>query len=258
MSSIGQGLRYRVSGLNVSLGVLGAFACVGIVALFPGTPVVVRVFAGVGALALVAMMWLVLRWGLRRDQIRLAMYAAFRGWTLHPRDLGLDERFSVFPFQSGFAGRAVNVLRGPHRFYDAATFTFVVARPVPQIYQVTMIELGIDVPSFMLLPEDLVAMVSKLAGGQDITIGHRGFDSTWRIVATDEAFVRRVLGQGLVHSFGRKSMLGMPIAVDHGAVLTWQAGITGVSHLSRCLDTLIEVVQAIPEEYWTGRRPGAW
>jgi hypothetical protein len=247
-----------VSGLNVTLAVLANCLAAGVIALFPGTPMAVRVLAVVGVVAVVAAIWLVLRWGLHRDHFRLAMYAAYRGWTLHPRDPGLEDRFEVFPFSSGFGGHAVNVLRGPHRFHDCATFTYVVNRPAPQAYRITMVELGIDVPSFQLLPEDLVAAVKKATGGQDHRIGHKGFDSTWRIIGDDEAFIRRVLNPGLVNSFGRRSILGMPVAVDHGAVLTWEAGIGGVRQLSRRLDVLIEVVEAIPEEYWTGRRPGEW
>ena len=255
---MGRGLKYRFSGLNVTLGVLATCASVGVVAFFPDTPVVVRVLAVLGVVAIAAMMWLVLRWGLRRDRFRLGMYASFRGWTVHPRDTGFEARFDVFPFGSGFGGRAINVLRGPHRFHDCATFTYVVNRPAPQAYRITLIELGVEVPSFQLLPEDVFALVSKATGGQDIVIGHSGFDATWRIVGKDEAFVKRVLNPGIVHSFGRRSVLGMPIAVDAGGVLPWEAGVKGVRHLSRTLDTLIEVVDAIPEEYWTGRRPGEW
>ncbi len=253
-----RGWRYRVSGLNVALAVLATCLAIGVVALFPGVPLTVRTLAVAGVIALTAVMWLVLRWGLHRDHLRLAMFAAYRGWTLHPRDPGLDDRFEVFPFTSGFGGHAVNVLRGPHRFHDCATFTFIVNRPAPQVYRVTMVELGTDVPSFQLLPEDLVATVKKAVGGQDHRIAHEGFDSTWRIVGKDEAFIRRVLNPGLVHSFGRRSVLGLPIAVDHGAVLTWEAGVAGVRRLSHRLDVLIEVVEAIPEEYWTGRRTGNW
>jgi len=253
-----RGFHYRVSGLNVTLGVLAACAVVGVFALYPGEPTAIRVLAGVGALAMVVAVWLVLRLGVHRNRMRLVLYAAFRGWTLHARDQGLEERFHVFPFSAGVGGRAVNVLRGPHRFHDCATFTFIVNKPVPQAYRVVMVELGIDVPMLQLLPEDVVAMVTKMSGGQDIKIGHRGFDATWRIVAASETFARQVLGPGIVHSFGRRSMLGMPIAIDGGAVLTWEAGIGGVKYLSNRLDTLIEVVNAIPEEYWTGHRPGAW
>jgi hypothetical protein len=230
----------------------------GVIAFFPSVPVPVRLLAAAGALALLGAIWLVLRWGLRRDNLRLAMYSAYRGWTLHPRDPGLEERFEVFPFGSGFGGRAVNVLRGPHRFHDCATFTYIVNRPAPQAYRITMVELGTSVPSFQLLPEDLVAAVNKAKGGQDLRIGHEGFDSTWRIIGQDEVFVRKVLNPGLVSSFGRRSVLGLPIAVDHGAVLIWEAGIAGVRHLSHRLDVLIEVVEAIPEEYWTGRKPKIW
>ncbi|MBN2176594.1 MAG: hypothetical protein JW722_02945 [Demequinaceae bacterium] len=251
------GFRYRVSGMNVILTVLAACLVVGVIAFFPSAPLPVRLLAGVGAVALVGVIWLILRWGVHRDRFRLSMYAAYRGWTVHPRDPGLDDRFRVFPFGSGFGGRAVNILRGPHRFHDCATFTYIVNRPAPQVYRVTMVELGTDVPSFQLLPEDLVAAVKKATGGQDHRIGHAGFDSTWRIVGDDEAFIRKVLNPGLIHSFGRRSVLGLPIAVDHGAVLTWEAGAEGVRRLSHRLDVLIEVVEAIPEEYWTGRKPRA-
>jgi hypothetical protein len=244
--------------LNVALAVLCTVGSVGIVALLPGVGLAVRILAAIGVVAIGAAVWLTLRWGFRRDRLRLGMYAALRGWTLQDRDVGLELRFAAFPLSSGFGGRAINVLRGPHRFYDCATFTYVVNRPLPQVYRIVMVETGTTVPAFQLLPEDAVAAITKATGGQDLKIGHEGFDSTWRIVAENEGFVRRVLGPGLVHSFGRRSVLGMPIVVEAGAVFTWEAGIRGIRHLSRRIDTLIEVVQAFPEECWTGRRPGEW
>jgi hypothetical protein len=230
----------------------------GIVAMFPGVSLWIRLLAIIGVLAIGASVWMVLRWGLRRDRMRLGIFAALRGWTLLDRDLGLEHRFTAFPFSSGFTVRSANVLRGPHRFYDCASFTLVVSRPIPQMYRIVMVETGTTVPGFQLLPEDAVAALAKVAGGQDLKIGHEGFDSTWRIVANDERFVRKVLNPGLVHSFGRRSVLGMPIVVEAGAVFTWEAGAKGLRHLSRKLDTLIEVIQAFPEECWTGRRPGEW
>lgn len=253
-----KGFRYRVSALNIALGVLAGCLVIGVVAVLPGGSTTIRALASVGVVAILGIIWLLLRWGVQRDRLRLAMYAAYRGWTLHPSDPGLDDRFGVFPFTGGFGGHAINVLRGPHRFHDCATFTYVVNRPAPQVYRIVMVELGIDVPSFQLLPEDVFSAASKATGGQDIRIGHEGFDSTWRIVSENEGFVRRVLNPGLIHSFGRRSVLGLPIAVDHGAVLTWEAGALGVRRLSHRLDLLVEVVEAIPEEYWTGRRPGRW
>lgn len=251
-----KGFRYRVSALNIVLGALAGCLAVGVIAFLPGESTTIRILAGIGVIALIALMWFLLQWGVNRDRYRFAMYTAYRGWSLQSRDTSLDDRFYVFPFTSGFGGRAINVLRGSHRFHDCATFTYVVNKPAPQMYRIVLVELGINVPSFQLLPEDVVAAVSKATGGQDIRVGHEGFDSTWRIIAKNEAFARKVLNPGLIHSFGRRSVLGLPIAVDHGAVLTWEAGALGVRRLSHRLDLLIEVVQAIPEEYWTGRRPG--
>jgi hypothetical protein len=249
-----RGLRYRVSALNVVLGVLAGCLAIGVVAFLPGESVTIRALAGVGVVALIGMIWLLLQWGVRRDRPRMARYTAYRGWSLFPRDPVLDNRFDVFPFTSGFGGRAINIVRGSHRFHDCATFTWVVNRPAPQVYQIVMVELGVVVPSFQLLPEDIFAAMSKATGGQDIQIGHKGFDSTWRIVSENESFVRKVINPGVIHSFGRKSVLGMPIAVNGGAVLTWEAGASGVRRLSHKLDALIEIVEAIPEEYWTGRQ----
>jgi hypothetical protein len=250
-----KGLRYRVSALNIVLGVLVGCLAIGVIAFLPGESTTIRILAGVGTVALLGVIWLLLQWGLRRDRLRYAMYTAYRKWSVLSRDPGLDDRFDVFPFTSGFGGRAINVLRGSHRFHECATFTYVVNRPAPQVYRIVMVELGTTVPSFQLLPEDVFAAVSKATGGQDIKIGHEGFDSTWRIVAESESFVRKVLNPGIVHSFGRKSVLGMPIAVNRGAVLTWEAGASGIRRLSHRLDVLIEIVEAIPEEYWTGPRP---
>ncbi len=250
-----KGLRYRISALNIVLGVLAGCLAIGVVAFLPGESTTIRILAGAGTLALVGVIWLLLQWGVRRDQLRLAMYTAYRGWDVLSRDPSLDDRFDVFPFTGGFGGRAINVLRGSHRFHECATFTYVVNRPAPQVYRIVMVELGTMVPSFQLLPEDVFAKVSKATGGQDIRIGHEGFDSTWRIVAENESFVRKVLNPGLIHSFGRRSVLGMPIAVNRGAVLTWEAGASGIRRLSHRLDVLIEIVEAIPEEFWTGHRP---
>jgi hypothetical protein len=243
--------KYRWSAVNAVLAALATASAAGVIALFPGVPVFVRVLAVLGVLGVFAATALVSRWALSRDRARIALFAAVRGWDYRARDDDLPARFSVFPFTPGRGGTAVNVLEGPHRFHDCATFTFVVRKPAVQLYQVTLIELGASPPSLELLPEDLVAAITKVVGGQDLTVGNPNFDDHWRIVSRDAAFVRRVLNPQLQRRLARRDTRGMPVAIDGGAVLTWQAGPIGVRRLSRRLDALIDVVEAIPEEVWT-------
>jgi hypothetical protein len=195
-------------------------------------------------------MWLLIRWALARDATRMAMFAAFRGWEFRREDPAMVRRFDCFPFGPGIGGQALNVLTGPHRFRDCATFTYVVAKPAPQMYQVSLVEIGARVPRVELFPGDLVATLVKAMGGQDIETGDPTFDDAWRIVSDDERFVRSVLGPELRRRLSRRDTRGMPIAIEAGAVLTWQAGPVGIRRISRRLDALIEVVDAIPEDAW--------
>ena len=126
------------------------------------------------------------------------------------------------------------------------------------MYQVTLVELEAHPPSIELLPEDLVSAIAKVAGGQDLIVGDPNFDDHWRIVSGDAAFVSRLLNPQLQRRLRRRDTRGMPLAIDAGAVLTWKAGPIGVHRLSRRLDALIDVVEAIPEDVWTSssRGPG--
>lgn len=243
--------KYRWSAINAVLVVLAATSTVGVVALFPGVPVVVRLLAVLGVVGVFAGAWIVTRWALSKDRARIALFAAVRGWDYRARDTEIPARFSVFPFSPGRGGIAANVLTGAHRFHECATFTYVVRRPATQLYQVTLVELDAHPPSLELLPEDLVAAITKVAGGQDLTVGNPNFDDHWRIVSGDAAFVRRMFNPQLQRRLARRDTRGMPFAIDAGAILTWRAGPIGVRRLSRRLDALIDVVEAIPEDVWT-------
>lgn len=245
--------RYRWSIVNATIVVLSVACAVGVVALVPGVPPTIRALAGIGLLAILLTLLLVVRYALAYDGRRLALFAAIRGWSLSTTDEDLAARFSTFPFRSGLGDRVVNVVRGSHRFHDCATFTLRVSRPVPQFYQVTFVELDARVPAVELLPEDALAAAKKLVGGQDLMVGEEEFDATWRIVAEDPEFARRLLTPELRRFLLRRRTRGMPIAIASGAVLTWEAGPRGVRSLSKKLDVLIEVMRLVPEDLWTGR-----
>ena len=243
-------MRYRWSVVNALLILVAASLVVGLVAFIPDVPPFLRVLAAVGVVAIVVTGAVFARWVVAKDRRRMALYAAVRGWEFRRGDEELVRRFRVYPFTPGIGGTAVNVLTGPYRFHTGTTFTYVIGRPVPQMYQVTFVELGARVPTFELLPEDLLATVARLTGGQDIVVGSPPFDDYWRVVSDDEDFVRRVLQPRLRRRLARRSTRGMPIAVDAGAVLTWRAGAAGMWGLSRRLDVLIDVAEAIPEDVW--------
>ncbi len=243
-------MKYRSSSINVLLVLLTVTSAVGVVALSPEVPVVVRLFAVAGVVAVFITLSLFAHWALTKDRSRMAMFAAVRGWEFYAKAEDLASRFSVFPFGTGYGGSALNVLTGVHRFHTCTTFTYMILRPAPQMYQITMVEIGANVPRFELLPEDVVASVAKIAGGQDIIVGNPAFDDHWRIVSEYEGFVRDVLNPELQRRLCRRATRGVPLAIDAGAVLTWRAGPASVLSLSRRLDVLIEVAEAIPDDWW--------
>ncbi len=243
-------MRFRVSGINVALAVLTAAAGIGVLVFFPDAPNVMKGLAIVGVAAIALAIALTVRYALTRDFQRLAMWAGLRGWTFSGSDASLRERFHVYPFGSGIGGRVDNVLRGTYRFHECVTFTYSTAKPAPQFYQVTLVELDADIPAFELLPEDAIAAAAKLVGGQDLKVGDKTFDDRWRISAMDPDFVMKILNSRLRHRLDRKDIHGMPIAGDGRAILTWQAGPAGVRRMSHRLDVLIAVAEAIPDELW--------
>lgn len=243
-------MRFRWSTTNVLLGLLAATGAVGVVSLSPDVATWIRVLAVIGMLAVAVTLALFLWWTLARDRGRMTLFAAVQGWSFRARDEAYERRFSTFPFGSGFGGAARNALTGTYRFHTCTTFTYVIGRPAPQVYQVTLVELEADVPPFALLPEDLAASIAKFMGGQDIVLGSPDFDDRWRIVSEHEDLVRAVFGPRLRRRMERHAMRGMPIVVDAGAVLTWRAGSRGIRRLSRRLDILVDVAEAIPEDVW--------
>ncbi len=241
--------------INVALAILTACSLAVVLVLFPDVPSAVKVLSVLGVLAIGGLAAAILRYALTRDYARLTLFAALRGWTFTLHDADLDKRFDVFPMNAGLGGRVINVMRGSHRFYEAATFTYLTAMPAPQVYQVTLIELGAHVPTFQLLPEDAIAAAAKLAGGQDILVGDADFDKRWRIIARDPDYVRAVLTPQLRERLDKRDVHGMPIVVDGGAVLTWKAGPEAVRRLSFRLEVLVAVAEAIPESVWKASRP---
>ena len=242
-------MRHRLHVTNVVI-VLGTLAsAVAVLALFPDVPVGVRLLAIAGSTAILIVVSVFVAYVASRERHRVALFAALRGWSLDRNVSVLSARFSVFPFNRGRNGKVINQLSGHHRFFDAFTLTYVVSRPAPQFYQVTYVELGAELPAMELLPEDLPAALAKAVGGEDLKIGNRWFDDTWRIRG-DERFVRRLVTPALIKALKRRAPKGMPIAVDGRALLTWRAGPMSVRGLSRSLDALVEVARAIPDDYF--------
>lgn len=247
-------MRFRRDALNVVIATLAVIAAVSVVALIPQAPPALRYDGAVAAGAAVVLAIIVGHRAMTRDSQRLAMFARLRGWRRVDDPRALARRFDIFPFGAGLGGTVVNALEGPHRFHDCATFTYAVGQPAPQFYQVTLVELGVKVPGFQLLPEDFLAGLSKLVGGQDIKVGDAAFDKRWRIIATDPEYVREVFSPELRARLDDRELHGMPLAISDGAILTWQAGAQGIRRISRKLDVLIGVAEAVPDWAIKGRR----
>ncbi|WNM24677.1 hypothetical protein [Demequina capsici] len=214
-----------------------------------------------------------------RHREALATFAVSYGWEFEPRTTSYSGRFSGPPFESGLRRRQEDVLRGSFSGATCATYTHVYeidgnrtsasgatlgwaafgdARLGSAMlssgtrgsrveeFQVTLVELPVDLPRIDLVPEGIGARTLKLFGGSDVDVESYEFNRRWRVVAHDARYAHSLLDPRMIDRLTQPDVEGVALRIDGGALLMWSPGRRGTDDLARRLSLLTSVARRIP------------
>ncbi|WP_084125263.1 hypothetical protein [Demequina sp. NBRC 110054] len=209
----------------------------------------------------------------------LTEFAASHGWQFEGRTTAYSGRFSGTPFDSGTRRRQEDVLRGTFAGARCATYTHVyeIDRRRTQAsggtlglalfddaglgsalvsgssrgsrveaFQVTLVELPVDLPRIDLVPEGIGSRAAKLFGGSDVDVESHAFNQRWRVVSHDPRYAHSLLDPRMIDRLVQSDATGVALRIDGGALMMWSPGRRGVEDLARRLSLLTSVARRIP------------
>lgn len=248
-------MHYRYSPRNVFIGVVTTVAAVAYflieieVAANQWWPYAVLAFA----LVLSGSWWLWDSLSDERHGNKMAKFAGVNKWEFHLRTFDYDRRFVSFPFATGVNAEDRMVIRGVYNGERCASFTHTYEertdddRRATYHWQITLVELDVALPSVDILPDDLVAKMAKLVGGQDIDFESAEFNRKWRVKARDRKYAHDIVHPRVMERLNRDDAAGLAIRVEGAAVLAWQVDRRGPEDLARRLGVLTSIAKLIPE-----------
>lgn len=197
----------------------------------------------------------------RLRQQELAAFAAARGWTWTARDDAWCRTFTGEPFGVGDSRRADNVLQGEHRGRPCVAFDYTYKthstdskgnrRTTTHRYGVAAIRLPASLPPLTIGRENLLTRLAGAVGFDDVELESEDFNRAFRVGASDRKFAYDVL---------HPRTMEMLLARDPEPM--WLAGFDAVAYgkgrhttaevLER-VDTLVQLVDAIPDFVWVDR-----
>ncbi|WP_430868142.1 hypothetical protein [Demequina aurantiaca] len=189
-----------------------------------------------------------------RHRSEYAEFALLHGWDFAPRTTEYNSRFASAPFAVGGDRQQLDVLRGKLNGLECATFTHVYetggdepADKRKHPFQVTLVELPVNLPRLELIPESLAQRVAKTVGAMDIDFESEAFNRRWRVRAADRKYAHDVLDPRMLERLIQPDAEGAMIRIEGGAVMTWQSGRVGVEGLATRLGVLTAIARRIPD-----------
>lgn len=239
---------------SLSLGKVAGFVAIVCVALW-----VVFFNAGhslwwlIAAGGIAVALWIIDAVRAHRHRGEYAEFALAHGWDFSRRSFDYNQRFATAPFGVGSSCFQSDVLRGTLNGLDCATFTHSyetgddAGDKRKYVFQVTLVELPVNLPRLELIPESLIQRVAKTVGAMDIDFESADFNRTWRVRATDRKYAHDVLDPRMLERLIQPDAVGAMIRIEGGAVMTWQAGRAGLDGLAVRLGVLAAIARRIPD-----------
>ncbi len=180
-------------------------------------------------------------------------FAARFGWSYMSAGGEWSRKLLRYPFGIGSRRRDTAILRGEFAGMPCATFVHEFEfraegyENVPQVFQVTTVQLPFPLSSVDIVPEDAWARTAKFLGGQDIEFESEEFNRNWRVKSGNAKFAHDVIHPRMMERLNRFDSLGLAIRIEGDTVLCWQAGRQPVDNLAKRLSVLCGVARLIPE-----------
>ncbi|MDN4491665.1 hypothetical protein QQX13_12555 [Demequina sp. SYSU T00068] len=182
-------------------------------------------------------------------------FALEHGWDHLDRGAPYSLRFSRFPFGAGSHQHQEHILRGTYGGMRCATFTHAFEdrvagreeRTTPQLFQVTLAELPVNLPWLEIVPENAWHHAAQALGGMDVEVESHAFNQRWRVRAADRRYAHDVVDPRMIERLLDFDVEGCSIRIEGGAVMLWQPGRDGVGSLARRLGAVTGIARRIPD-----------
>lgn len=242
----------RLGARNVAASVAGVAGLVAVFALGIGSAplMLIGLLCGLAAGA-----WAVYEWREARTHAdQHERFALEHGWSHLDRGAPYSLRFSRFPFGAGSHQHQEHILRGTFNGMRCATFTHVFEervpgrddRTAPQVFQVTLAELSVDLPWLEITPENAWSHAAQALGGMDVEVESHEFNRRWRVRSGDRRYAHDVVDPRMIQRLLDSDVEGCSIRIEGGAVMLWGPGRDGVSTLARRLGAVTGIAHRIP------------
>lgn len=212
-----------------------------------------QVWAVIGAAALVVVAYFVFRASEQaRHARRLRDFAEQHGWAYRTEGNDLIAGLTGFPFGTGTARTAEDVVEGTYSGLTVASFTYSYDQQVAgeyageQVFTVTQARLNIPFPRLDLVPEDMGTRVLSQFGLADIDLESAEFNRKWRVLSADKRYAIDTVDPRMMLVLLRGHQQGVAVRIDGARVIAWSAGVGHVRDLARRMDLVAGVAKAIP------------
>lgn len=206
---------------------------------------------GVGLVVLVSGAWTWWEWYYHsRFATHYREFAELHGWEYTERTQAYTGRFEGYPFGFGVDRHQVDVVSGTLNGAACATFAHRFMDAVNdyrhRTFQVTVVEIPVDLPRVDIVPENTASRVLTQLGGFDISTESYEFNRRWRVLSEHRSYALSLLDPRMIERLTWADTDGMAIRIDGGAVLMWQTGRRDSDDLAHRLGVLTGIARRIP------------
>jgi hypothetical protein len=186
-----------------------------------------------------------------RHRGNLRDFAEHHGWEFRERTSEYRSRFSSYPFGQGTDRADLDLLRGTFHGRECATFTrrYDMGSDDSNAmvnFQITLVELSVNLPTVDLIPADAFTRMANLMGGTNIGFESAEFNSYWHVKSTDARYAHALLHPRMLHRLNRADARDYFIRFEGRAVLMWRPDRSGTEDLARRFGVLTTLAGLVP------------
>jgi hypothetical protein len=193
-----------------------------------------------------------------RRKRALAAMAAVKEWELTKKDRQLPQTFGGRPFATGHGRMARIVLRGHHHGRAILVIDYEFKTPgsdgddTHHYWAVCVDDLPASLPPLEVVPRaarsDRRTGPGVLGGAPEFLRGEPAFDHRYRVTAANHRLAADVLDPKVL-----RLLAGWPDfswRIEGTRLLTWGRGTVKPHWVDTCLNMLVSLADAVPEQVW--------
>jgi hypothetical protein len=197
----------------------------------------------------------------KRRTAALQAFAAQRGWHWQPTEPELARRWHGYPFGTGSRPTVGHVLSGAHRGRPVLMFEYSYqtsssdsdgkSSTTTHRYAVCAVRLPAPLPGLEVARHSFLHRVAGITGRRDIQFADPAFNKAFRVRSADEHVARAVVNDRTIGIL--MSRPPVPWRIESDEILCWALGAVDAVKTMPQLDMLVDLVEAIPPDFWSAR-----